>query len=84
MAIHLTMSGVRISHSCRRRETMDHVELRVVLLEEHGLGRITVGLEEYFDFSFSLSDELEQLENEFGDIPACGWDRVTPNHDSSN
>ena len=57
---------------------MDHVELRVVLLEEHGLGRITVGLEEYFDFSFSLSDELEQLEHEFGDIPACGWERMTP------
>ena len=63
---------------------MDHVELRGVLLEEHGLGRITVGLEEYFDFSFSLSDELEQLEHEFGDIPACGLERMTPNRDSSN
>ncbi|MBA62189.1 MAG: hypothetical protein CMJ76_07470 [Planctomycetaceae bacterium] len=60
---------------------MDNVELRVVLLEEHGLGRITVGLEEYFDFSFSLSEELERLEYEFGDIPMCGWQRLTPKHD---
>lgn len=61
---------------------MDHVELRVVLLEEHGLGRITVGLEEYFDFSFSLSDELTKLEHEFGDIPMCGRDRLTPERDA--
>ncbi|MEC9096156.1 MAG: hypothetical protein VX776_05950 [Planctomycetota bacterium] len=60
---------------------MDNVELRVVLLEEHGLGRITVGLEEYFEFSFSLSDELERLEHEFGDIPMCGWERLTPKSD---
>jgi len=61
---------------------MDHVELRVVLLEEHGLGRITVGLEEYFDFSFSLSEELTKLEQEFGDIPMCGRDRLTPERDA--
>ena len=60
---------------------MDHVELRVVLLEEHGLGRITVGLEEYFDFSFSFSEELTKLEQEFGDIPMCGRDRLTPERD---
>ena len=60
---------------------MDHVELRVVLLEEHGLGRITVGLEEYFDFSFSLSDELVRLEQEFVDTPMCGWDRLTSERD---
>ena len=60
---------------------MDNVELRVVLLEEHGLGRITVGLEEYFEFSFFLSDELERLEHEFGDIPMCGSDRLTPKRD---
>jgi len=61
---------------------MDHVELRVVLLEEHGLGRITVGLEEYFDFSFSLSEEQTKLEQEFGDIPMCGRDRLTPERDA--
>ena len=60
---------------------MENVELRVVLLEEHGLGRITVGLEEYFDFSFSLSDELQKLELEFGDLPMCGWNRLTPEHE---
>ena len=60
---------------------MDNVELRVVLLEEHGLGRITVGLEEYFDFSFSLSDELQKLELEFGDLPMCGWNRLTPEYE---
>ena len=60
---------------------MDNVELRVVLLEEHGLGRITVGLEEYFDFCFSLSEELQKLELEFGDLPMCGYHRLTPEHE---
>ncbi len=60
---------------------MDNVELRVVLLEEHGLGRITVGLEEYFNFSFSLSDDLGKLEREFGDLPMCGWDRRAPDYE---
>ena len=77
----LTSTVFLSRYPCRRRVTMDNVELRVVLLEEHGLGRITVGLEEYFNFSFSLSDELEKLEREFGDLPTCRWNRRAPDYE---
>ena len=44
---------------------MNDTELRVVLNEECGLGRITVGIEEYFNFCFAMSEELEKLELEY-------------------
>ena len=44
---------------------MNDTELRVVLYEECGLGRITVEMEEYFNFSFEMSEALEKFERRF-------------------
>ena len=44
---------------------MNDTELRVVLYEECGLGRITVEMEEYFNFSFEMSEALENFERRF-------------------
>ncbi len=44
---------------------MNDTELRVVLFEECGLGRITVEMEEYFNFSFEMSEALEKFERRF-------------------
>ncbi len=44
---------------------MNDTELRVVLYEECGLGRITVEMEGYFNFSFEMSEALENLERRF-------------------
>jgi len=49
---------------------MNDTELRVVLYEECGLGSITVGIEEYFNFSFAMSEELEKLELEYATEPS--------------
>ena len=49
-------------------------------VEEHGLGRITVGLEEYFDFGFSLSDELQSWSLN-SVIFRCVVNRLTPEHE---
>ena len=35
--------------------------LEVVLAEEDGLGRIVVNMESFFEFSFWVSEELEDL-----------------------
>ncbi len=44
---------------------MNDTELRVVLYEECGLGRITVEMEQYFNFSFEMSEALEKFERRF-------------------
>lgn len=56
--------GFTESH-CERRRAMNDTELRVVLYEECGLGRITVEMESYFNFSFEMSEALEKLERRF-------------------
>ena len=44
---------------------MNNTKLRVVLYEECGLGRMSVEMEEYFNFSFEMSEALEKLERRF-------------------
>ena len=36
-------------------------EVKLVLCEQEGTGRITVGLEGFFEFSFWLAEELQDL-----------------------
>jgi len=59
---------------------MNDTELRVVLYEECGLGRITVEMEEYFNFSFEMSEALEKLERRFACKGSVGaQSRMTAN-----
>ena len=36
-------------------------QVRLVLCDNEGVGRITVGLEAFFEFSFALAEELQDL-----------------------
>jgi hypothetical protein len=36
-------------------------QVRLILCDNEGMGRITVGLEAFFEFSFSLAEELQDL-----------------------
>jgi len=36
-------------------------QVRLILCDNEGLGRITVGLEAFFEFSFSLAEDLQDL-----------------------
>ena len=36
-------------------------QVRLILCDNEGLGRITVGLEAFFEFSFWLAEELQDL-----------------------
>jgi hypothetical protein len=60
---------------------MNDTELRVVLYEECGLGRITVELEEYFNFSFEMSEALETFERRFVCQGATGTETRMNVHD---
>ena len=36
-------------------------QVRLILCDNEGLGRITVGLEAFFEFSFSLAESLQDV-----------------------
>jgi hypothetical protein len=36
-------------------------QVRLILCDNEGLGRIAVGLEAFFEFSFSLAEDLQDL-----------------------
>ena len=36
-------------------------QVRLILCDNEGVGRITVGLEAFFEFSFILAEELQDL-----------------------
>jgi hypothetical protein len=36
-------------------------QVRLILCDNEGLGRITVGLEAFFEFSFALAEDLQDL-----------------------
>ncbi len=42
---------------------------QLILSDRDGLGRLTVDLESFFEFSFSLADELQELLIRFGKGP---------------
>ena len=60
---------------------MNDTEPRVVLYEECGLGRITVEMVEYFNFSFEMSEALEKLERRFAGNGSTGAEPRMTTHD---
>ncbi|NLX55942.1 MAG: hypothetical protein GXY58_12595 [Planctomycetaceae bacterium] len=36
-------------------------QVRLILCDNEGLGRLSVGLESFFEFSFSLAEDLQDL-----------------------
>ena len=60
---------------------MNDTELRVVLYEESGLGRITVEMEEYFNFSLEMSEALEKFERRFACNGSTGAETRMTVHD---
>jgi hypothetical protein len=36
-------------------------QVRLILCDNEGLGRMTVGLEAFFEFSFALAEDLQDL-----------------------
>ena len=45
-------------------------KLQLVLTENDGMGRISVGMEAFFEFSFDLAEDLEDL--------VARWSHVSP------
>ena len=56
---------------------------RLVLCNERALGRITVGLEAFFEFSFDLAEALVELE-ERGSATRTTTDRTSRAADSAD
>jgi hypothetical protein len=52
-------------------------EVRLVLCDNEGVGRISVGLEAFFEFSFWLAEELQDLVAEHKEFSVVRRERGT-------
>ncbi len=53
-------------------------QVRLILCDNEGVGRITVGLEAFFEFSFSLAEELQDLVAQHEEFVHVGAQRDIP------
>jgi hypothetical protein len=53
-------------------------QVRLVLCDTEGLGRLTVGLEAFFEFSFALAEDLQDLVAQHKKFVHAGAQRDIP------